>query len=209
MILAVGIAVLGFHSLQASIDEAKRQTAQIILTRDAHAHVLQAMAYVAAAAATNEPAIRQQDLDIIKTQRAAYKADLDALKVLATTEDTQRMLAELDAAIATARDSNTQLMASAEAGKQAEAIRSGLMTRIHDTIGNVTSLVREIGSATREQFSTAAEIARRMDESAREVGQNATATQELAATVKEITRTARALAQVSETMATAVAKFQV
>jgi methyl-accepting chemotaxis protein len=86
---------------------------------------------------------------------------------------------------------------------------SGLMSRIHDSIGNVSSLVREIGAATREQFGTAGEIAKRMADSAKEVSHNATATQELSATVQEISRTSMELAQVSETMASAVAKFQV
>jgi methyl-accepting chemotaxis protein len=86
---------------------------------------------------------------------------------------------------------------------------TGLMGRIHSSIGTVASRVREIGAATREQSGTAGEIAKRMEDSALEVSQNAAATQELSATVQEITRTAADLALVSETMAHAVAAFQV
>jgi methyl-accepting chemotaxis protein len=123
LIFAVGIAVLGFRSLHSAISEVKNQTTQINLAKDAHAHTLQTMAYIGAVAAAEDPATRQNDLDIINAQRAAYKADLEALKTMATTDETRQMLAELDVAMATARDSNTQLMGLAKDGKHAEAIK--------------------------------------------------------------------------------------
>jgi methyl-accepting chemotaxis protein len=86
---------------------------------------------------------------------------------------------------------------------------SGLMERIHASISTVSLRVQEIGHATGEQSTTAREIASRMEESAREVGHNARATHQLSASVLEITRTAADLARVSETMARAVAQFQV
>ena len=96
-----------------------------------------------------------------------------------------------------------------EEGGQAVAVTSGLMGRIQDAIVNVSSLIREIGTATQEQSRTSSEIAQRMEESAREVGQNAVATQELSATVQEISRTASDLARVSSNLAEAVARFKV
>jgi methyl-accepting chemotaxis protein len=86
---------------------------------------------------------------------------------------------------------------------------SGLMSGIHEAISKASSQIRVIGSATQEQISTSGEIAKHMEESAREVSQNAVATQQLSATVQEISRTASVLAMVSETMALAVAKFQI
>jgi methyl-accepting chemotaxis protein len=83
-----------------------------------------------------------------------------------------------------------------------------LMDLIHQSIGNVSGRLHEIGAATREQATAAADIAQRMAESAKEVGQNAAATHQLSATVHEISRTASELAQVSDTMAASVAKFQ-
>jgi methyl-accepting chemotaxis protein len=96
-----------------------------------------------------------------------------------------------------------------EGGVSSVETTTGLMDRIHGSIASVSNRVREIGLATKEQSSTVAEIAKRMEESAQEVGQNATATQELSATVQEISRTASDLAQVSESLAAAVAKFQI
>jgi len=84
-----------------------------------------------------------------------------------------------------------------------------LMGRIDQAISATSGRLSEIGLATREQTSTATEIARRIEESAREVAQNAAATQELSATVQEISRTASDLAEVSENMATATARFRV
>jgi len=96
-----------------------------------------------------------------------------------------------------------------EGGVASVAATAGMMSHIHQAIATIASQVKEIGAATREQSGTGAEISRRMAESAREVGQNATATHQLSATVQEIGRTASELAQVSETMALAVARFQV
>jgi methyl-accepting chemotaxis protein len=123
LVLAVGIAVPGFQSLNSAFREVRRQDTMVLLAKDAQIHVLQAMAFVGAAAATNDPAARQEDLGIIKAQRTAYMANLEAMKSLAATEETRRMLADLDAAIATARDSNLRLIELAQAGKQAEAIK--------------------------------------------------------------------------------------
>jgi len=99
--------------------------------------------------------------------------------------------------------------AAVEGGVTSVNTTSGLMTKIQGSIVHASGLIREIGTATQEQSSTAGEIAKRMEESAREVGQNAVATQELSATVQEISRTASELARVSSTLAEAVAKFKV
>jgi methyl-accepting chemotaxis protein len=99
--------------------------------------------------------------------------------------------------------------AAVEGGVSSVQVTSGLMGHIHHAIARIAGHVKEIGAATTEQSCTGVEIAKRMDESAREVGHNATATQQLSATVLGIGRTASELALVSETMALAVARFQV
>jgi len=96
-----------------------------------------------------------------------------------------------------------------EGGAASVRATSGLMERIRDAITGVSGRMHEIGATTREHSATAGDLTRRMEDSAREVGLNATATRQLAASVEEITRTASALAQVSETMAGAIAQFEV
>jgi len=122
MIAAVGVGVAGFRSLHGATGEVKRETAQILLAKDAHAHALQAMAYIGAVAAAEDPALRNKDLEIVKAQRAAYGADLEAIKALASDEIRGR-LTELEAAIATGRESNTQVLELAKAGKHVEAMK--------------------------------------------------------------------------------------
>ena len=113
----------------------------------------------------------------------------------AATLDIEALVAETRAAVA--------------AGTSSVLTTSDMMTHIHGAVTDVSTRMAQIGLATREQSLTAGAIAQQMDDSAQEVGQNATATQQLAATVQEISRTATELARVAETMALAVARFQV
>jgi methyl-accepting chemotaxis protein len=123
LVFAVGIAILGFRSLRAAPGEVNRQTSEIIMAKDAHTHVLQALAYTGAVATAEDPATRNNDLAFVKAQRAAYDADLQAMKGTATTEATRQLLAELDAAVSSARESSDRILQLSEAGKHAEAIK--------------------------------------------------------------------------------------
>jgi len=123
MVFAVGVAVVGFRSLRAALGEVKNQTVQVLLAKNAHAHALQAMAYIGAVAAAEDPALAANDMEVIKAQRAAYGADLASMKELASTDETRKLLADLEAAIATGRESNTRVMELAKAGKHTEAMK--------------------------------------------------------------------------------------
>ncbi len=94
------------------------------------------------------------------------------------------------------------------AGSEAVSTTLGRMGRIHEAIGSMEGMVRQIGTATEEQSSTSAEVARRVEETSREVGHNAAATHQLSATVQEISRTAMDLARVSELLAGDLALFR-
>ncbi len=120
---AAGIAVLGFRSLHTALGEVQRQTTEIIMAKDAHTHVLQALAYTGAVATAEDPTTRNNDLAFVKAQRAAYDVDLQAMKATATTDETRQLLAELDAAVSSARESSDQILELSEAGKHAEAIK--------------------------------------------------------------------------------------
>jgi methyl-accepting chemotaxis protein len=176
---------------------------------DRMARINQTTGKISSAVAVIQEISQQTNLLSLNAAIEAAKAG-DQGKGFSVVADEVRKLAERSRAATVEIEKLIQDTHAAVAGGVASVQTTGsLMNRIHDSIGHVSSLVREIGTATREQFSAGAEIAKRMEESAREVGQNATATHELSATVMEISRTATELAQVSESMAMAVAKLQV
>jgi len=174
LLVSTAVAILEFRSLEAATGEVKRQTDQIILSHDAYANALQAMAYTGALAGSQDSLGRETYLSQLKIHREAYQAELDSLKAMATTAETQSLLGEAVAAVGSARESNLKVLALTQSGKMADAMKV-----------------------------YAAESCPKI------AVWNAAATQELSATVQEISRTAADLAQVSETMAVAVAAFQV
>jgi methyl-accepting chemotaxis protein len=122
LIAAVGSGVLGFRSLHLALDEVRQENLQIVLAKDAYAHAMQTLAYVGAAAASDDPAARQDYLLAVQTQRDTYTADLTAMQSLATGEQSRRMLAELEADLKDIRPINAKVLELAKAGQRMEAL---------------------------------------------------------------------------------------
>jgi methyl-accepting chemotaxis protein len=96
-----------------------------------------------------------------------------------------------------------------ESGLTAATTTKRLLVEIHQAISGMSSMIKEIGSATHEQANTSEDVAKQVDGVSREIGQNAAATQQMSATVQEIARTASSLARVSEDLSLAMQGFKV
>ena len=119
---AVGVALTRFRVLDLANKELNRQDLQIITTKDASARILKVMAATGALLATQAPQDRQPYLQTIQTEAQACQADFQLLKAVATTEETQRQLAELSAAVSRTLEHNRQAVALALQGRRAQAL---------------------------------------------------------------------------------------
>jgi methyl-accepting chemotaxis protein len=123
LLVSVGIAVQGFRSLHAAMNDVEDQNAKIVMAKDAYAHALQAITYTGALTATGDPTVRQTYLDLIKTHREAYVQELDTLKAQSLTEETRRQLEAVATALASAREGDLRVLSLGQAGKSAEAMK--------------------------------------------------------------------------------------
>ena len=123
LMIAIGMAVQGLTSLRAAMGEVRRQTTQLITAKDSQTHILQAMIYIGAVAGAEDSQKSQTYLDSVKTQREAYKVGIESMKTMARTKETQQALVDLEATIGGSRESNTQVLNLAHAGKHGEASR--------------------------------------------------------------------------------------
>ena len=126
LIITVAVALRGFQSFRASMQEVKHQNDQIILVKDAHAHVLQAMIHLEAMAATSDPVKQGRNFKAIQDQEKTCLAEVDVLKSLATTHETLRQLALLSATLARIQESSLGVLDLIHRGKPAEAAQSFL-----------------------------------------------------------------------------------
>ena len=134
LVLAVGTAILGFRSLRSAMHDVKDHSAGIVQAREIHARAFGVITYVGAVAGSAD-AVNQQDfLKEVQSQREAYLATLTKLKAEADTPRGKELIANIEAALATARESNNAAMALAKEGKNAEAVRTfvqGTMPKLH------------------------------------------------------------------------------
>ena len=206
--VAGNVKVSAQHTQEAVQDtQAGTEGAQV--TSDGMGDIERASGKIASAVAVIQEIAQQTNLLSLNAAIEAAKAgeqgrgfSVVAEEVRKLAERSRQAAVEIEQLI---RDTQQTVAGGVESVRNI----SILMDRIKVSVGNGASLVREIGTATQEQSSTAQEISKRMDESAREIGQNAAATQELSATVHEISRTAADLAQVSNALAQAMARFTV
>lgn len=102
----------------------------------------------------------------------------------------------------------SQTLEVVENGRASVHSTLGLMGGVHDNIGGMVSLTREIGVATEEQSRATHEVAQHVEATTLEVRQAAAGTHQLSATVQEVARTAADLARISEDLAKNVSRFQ-
>ena len=121
--LSVGIAFLGFRSLRTALAEVKDQSAQIVLAKDAQSHVLNVMTHLGAVAASEETSVQQVYLADIASDREGYKTNLELLKAKASTAETKKLIADVEAAIGSSRETNNEVLELAKAKKNAEAVK--------------------------------------------------------------------------------------
>jgi methyl-accepting chemotaxis protein len=122
LLLSTGVAVQGFLSLGSAMAAVKNQQVQINLAKDAHAQALEVMVYLGAASASKDPAARNYFVGSIGTQREAYLKNLQSLKGMSTTEQSAQLVAEVEEAIGSTRETNKDVLRLAQAGKAAEAL---------------------------------------------------------------------------------------
>ena len=122
LVLAVGIGVLGVRSLHSAMEAVKRQDAQIMLAKDAYAHAMQDLAYIGAAAATENEENRKAFLEAEQSQADLYGHDLSSLRALVDRDATRQALDGVVTTINNTQAANSGVLELARVGKRDEAL---------------------------------------------------------------------------------------
>ncbi|HEX9010411.1 MAG TPA: methyl-accepting chemotaxis protein [Holophagaceae bacterium] len=170
--------------------------------------IRQATASIAKAVGVIQEIARQTNLLSLNAAIEAAKAGASGKGFAVVAEEVRKLAERSRQASAEIEGLLQETHDTVGAGSEAVSATLGRMAAIHEAIGTMEDMIRQIGAATEEQSGTASEVARRVEDTSQAVGQNAAATQQLSATVVEVSRTAADLARVSEGLARDVGQFR-
>ena len=123
LVITVGIAFKGFHSLQMALAAVKQQSIQIVAAKDTYGQAMATLAYVAAAASASEQAVQTHYIGLAQSHHDAYLAELETLKGMTHTDESKQVLDALTDTLAAAWEANGQVIEISQGSQHDQAIK--------------------------------------------------------------------------------------